>query len=464
MQTLDLAGIGIGPFNLSLAALLAPLSGVRARFFERRAAFDWHPGMMLPGTRMQTSYLKDLVTPVDPTSPYGFLSYLVQQGRFYRFINADFPRVRRAEFADYLRWVAEQVPNLSFGEGVRAVDCDDRGFVLSLENGRAVRAGHLAVATGMAPHVPSWAERHLGAECLHSHGYMGSTLSVENRRVAIIGGGQSGAEIFLELMAGARGRALDIVWITRRPNLDPLDETAFINEYFTPDYVRHFHGLPEERKSPLVVSQKLTGDGVSPATLQELSQYLYERDFLARGEGTPYRILPHREVYRMEREADGFHLRMNNGFSLGEEAAAADVIILATGYRYAFPKCLAPLEPLISRDEDGLPRLREDYSTRWNGPSAHRVYMLNAGRHSHGIADAQLSLAAWRSAVIVNSLLGSSVYTTEACPPPLRWADSGSDGRPVSHETRRLHGLAQARRECFPPAAGGAAVSGSDVR
>ena len=67
VQSYGLAGIGIGPFNLSLAALLSPRDELAARFFERRPAFDWQSGMMLPGTRMQTSFLKDLVTPVDPT-------------------------------------------------------------------------------------------------------------------------------------------------------------------------------------------------------------------------------------------------------------------------------------------------------------------------------------------------------------------------------------------------------------
>src|SRR5262245_24810087 len=125
---LGLAGIGVGPFNLSLAALLSPLPDLRWRFFERRPSFEWQGGMMLPGTRMQTSFLKDLVTPVDPTNRYGFLSYLVQKGRFYRFLNAEFSRVRRVEFADYMRWVAEQIPNLEFGAEVRDVAFDGDAF------------------------------------------------------------------------------------------------------------------------------------------------------------------------------------------------------------------------------------------------------------------------------------------------------------------------------------------------
>jgi lysine N6-hydroxylase len=39
----DLAGIGIGPFNLSVAAHLDAVPDVKARFFERRERFEWHP-------------------------------------------------------------------------------------------------------------------------------------------------------------------------------------------------------------------------------------------------------------------------------------------------------------------------------------------------------------------------------------------------------------------------------------
>jgi lysine N6-hydroxylase len=439
---LDLAGIGIGPFNLSLASLLSPFPRCRSRFFEQRESFNWHPGMMLPGTQMQTSYLKDLVTPVDPSNPYSFLSYLVKKGRFYRFINADYPRVRRIEFADYLRWVAEQLPNLSFSSKIDSAFFDKRGFVLQGEGLNSVHSRHLVVATGMRPNIPPWVERYVGENCLHSHGYVGSDFSVAGKRVVIIGGGQSGAEIFLDLMAGHRGKADEIVWISRRPGLEPLDETAFTNEYFTPDYVRHFHRLPEQRKPPIVRSHKLTGDGVSPATLQMLSQYLYDSDFL-NNNTTPYAILPHREVHLMGRDKHAYRLHMRNGFSNDDEFVATDKIILATGYRYQLPACLNPLIDRLDLDEDGMPRLADDYTVPWDGPSQHRIYMQNSGRNSHGVADAQLSLAASRSAVIINSLLEETVYDIDPCPSPIRWSSGSSAGTAREVETIELEKMYQ---------------------
>src|SRR5262245_29721436 len=94
----DVLGIGAGPANLSLAALLAPVDSLSVRLLEQRSAVSWHPGLLLPDAMLQVSFLKDLVTPVLPTSPYSFLSFLVEHKRFYRFISAGYDRPSRAEF------------------------------------------------------------------------------------------------------------------------------------------------------------------------------------------------------------------------------------------------------------------------------------------------------------------------------------------------------------------------------
>jgi lysine N6-hydroxylase len=47
--------------------------------------------------------------------------------------------------------------------------------------------------------------------------------------------------------------------------------------------------------------------------------------------------------------------------------------------------------------------------------------MVNAGRYSHGIAEPQLSLMAWRAARVVNALLGRRVYQAEDGPGLIDW-------------------------------------------
>ncbi len=425
IETLDVAGIGVGPFNLSLAALLQPVQSLRWRFFERRPSFEWQAGMMLPGTRMQTSFLKDLVTPVDPTNPYSFLAYLVEKGRFYRFVNAEFSRVRRVEFADYMRWAAEKMPNITFGANVHQVSFDGRHFKLECERRAPVLARDLVIATGVAPYIPSWAQRHMSGVCLHSGEYLRCDLSLAGRRVLVIGGGQSGVEVFVNVASGAHGQPSQVTLVSRRPNLEPLDETAFVNEYFTPDYVHQFHRLPEARRGAIVESQKLAGDGVSPETLRELSQLLYESDFLS-AERKQYRILTHREVRGMSRSGGSFRVEMHNGFDHATEAVTADVVILATGYQHKLPPCVEPISSMLARDSKGHLKLQRDYVADWAGPDENRVYVQNGGRYSHGIADPQLSLAAWRAAVIVNSLGGREYYRTGAALSPMQWQSTST--------------------------------------
>lgn len=419
-KRLDVAGIGAGPFNLSLAALLAPKTQLSGCFFERRPRFDWHAGMMLPGTYMQTSYLKDMVTPVDPTNPYSFLAYLTQKGRFYRFINAEYSNVRRVEYADYMRWVAEQVPNIAFSSEVQEVSFDGHDFVLGFADRAPQRARHIVMATGLQPHLPEWARGLTGDHCQHSHDYMRAHHSLSGKRVTVIGGGQSGAEIFLDILSGRRGCVAELNWITRRANLEPLDETPFTNEYFTPDYVRAFFTLPDATKRQRVVEQKLAGDGISPVTLRDISQALYENDFL-NPEPLTARILPYREVVGLHRQAGHFQLNIHNGFDAARELQAADEVILATGYQQNLPKCLAPLIPRLAHDVGGGLVLNEDYSVPWDGPAGNRIYVQNGGRYSHGIADPQLSLAAWRASVIINSLAEQPLYATTPVPPPVHW-------------------------------------------
>ena len=242
-EPLDIAGIGIGPFNLSLAALLEPVPGLCAQFFERKRTFSWHQGQLLPATRLQTSFLKDLVTPVDPTSRHSFLAYLVEKGRFYEFVHAGQAAVSRAEFADYLAWVAGRLGSLRFAASVDAIDVEDGAFRLRGSFGQ-VLARNLALATGREPALPAWAGALVGQRFFHVSRLLHERPDVAGLRVAIVGGGQSGAEAFLGLARDLFGRARSLTWISRRMGFSPLDETHLTNEWFTPGYVQAFHALP----------------------------------------------------------------------------------------------------------------------------------------------------------------------------------------------------------------------------
>lgn len=423
----DLAGIGIGPFNLSLAALLEPVAELRAVFFERRRRFAWHPDQLLPGARLQTSFLKDLVTPVDPTSRHSFLNYIVTKRRFYEFMNADQDAVLRAEFADYLAWVAGRLEKLVFGGRIDEVGLDgDR--LRATGPGVSVSAAAVVVGTGKQPHVPSWAAAAVPGSCVHSSEALRRMPDLEGRRVAVVGGGQSGAELFLAIARSTFGRAREVAWISRRPTFAALDETHFVNEWFTPAFVRRFHILPETARRALRLGQKLAGDGISVATIREIYQHLYEWRHVT-GDGESLTLLPAREVVACRRHGLANILRMASRLDGGEEQVETDIIVLATSFSWSLPACLGGLAARFERDNEGLPRLGLDYRIVWDGPPNARIYLQNGAEHTHGIADPQLSLMAWRAASIVNDVAGRRVYDLTEPDPIVRWSAISPEGR-----------------------------------
>ncbi|ORT50872.1 SidA/IucD/PvdA family monooxygenase, partial [Frankia sp. KB5] len=54
-------GIGAGPANLSLAALLHGDPGMPNLVIDRKAEFTWHDDQLIPGATLQVSLFKDLV-------------------------------------------------------------------------------------------------------------------------------------------------------------------------------------------------------------------------------------------------------------------------------------------------------------------------------------------------------------------------------------------------------------------
>ncbi|GAB4569607.1 MAG: SidA/IucD/PvdA family monooxygenase [Haliangiales bacterium] len=446
----DFIGVGVGPANMSLAALSAPLSGCRARFYDSRARFAWHPGLLFPESFIQTSYLKDLVTPVDPTSRYSFLAFLVAKRRFYSFLTAAFPQVSRAEFGQYMAWVADALPNLAFDCPVLAVEHRGDAWQVTTPGG-AARAGDIVLGTGLRPHVPGFARRFVGPTLHHAIEFGHHKPAIANRRVAVIGGGQSGAELVNHLLLDRDALPSKLLWAGRREGFPPLDDSPFANELFTPSYSDRFQSLGAAEQRRLLTLQTLTSDGVSMSLLEDLYRRLYQLQFIEHKQ--PAQLLPGFELVGVERGASGqgwdLELCSQRGARIVERV---DVVILATGHRYQIPACLDPIKHRIDRDGDAL-RVRDDFSVVWDGPAHSRIFLQNGARHQRGVADPNLSLLAWRSAMILNALAGRCVYDCAAAESIIDWAGLplaappalAHDRHPASRPLRPTHDAPEIR-------------------
>ncbi|MFJ3202320.1 lysine N(6)-hydroxylase/L-ornithine N(5)-oxygenase family protein [Streptomyces sp. NPDC086989] len=423
-RTYDLVGIGLGPSNLSLAALTSREPGFCAVFLDRKDAFDWHPGLMVPDAEMQVHFLKDLVTPVDPTNPHSFLAFQVEQKRLYRLLVTGRSKVPRREFEQYCRWVSQRLDNLRFGVTTETVEWDGSAFLVHTTDG-VLRARNVATGTGLTAKLPQCAVGHDPETVFHAEQLMRRPRDFAGKRVAVIGGGQSGAEVVSHLLTSETQRPARIVWGTRRTNLLPLDDSPFVDELFLPDYSRHFHSLPEAEREDVVRRLRMASDGISLSTLQALYRRLYDLELLEGG-GRPCRILLDQHLTALTRTPEGLATTWQATRGGDPVHESVDIVICATGYEHGMSEPLLGLKDRLNL-HDGLPVVRSDFSLDWDGPADHRVYVQNAARREFGVADPNLSLLAWRSAVIANSLLGHERYDTGSVSTALDWEPLGSD-------------------------------------
>jgi lysine N6-hydroxylase len=408
----DAVGVGLGPFNLSAAALLEPVKKLNTCFFEREKEFQWHPGLLFPDATIQVSFLKDLVTLADPQSRYSFLSFLFANRRLYRFINANFARVSRVEFNQYFRWVANRLPNLRFGQEVHSISFEDDSFIVCTPRGQ-VRARNIILGTGLQPAIPECAASFMNVNTqstlLHASKYFHREPRTSGMRVAVVGGGQTGAEIVQHLLSTPDKAPKTLFWVSKRSNFLPLDESPFTNELFTPNYSDYFYGLSAQDRLALLAEQKFASDGISNSLLERIYQLLYQAEFL-NGSGRCCSLYPRSELMDITPSIqDGWILSLRDGFNRTVTTIEADVVILATGTVYKPLPALNPIVNRLARGEHGF-AVREDYSIQWDGPPSLKIYIQNGARHCRGIADPNLSLIAWRSAKIINSLAAEYIY------------------------------------------------------
>ncbi|MFD8467309.1 lysine N(6)-hydroxylase/L-ornithine N(5)-oxygenase family protein [Streptomyces cyaneofuscatus] len=428
----DLVGIGIGPFNLSLAALAHNIPTapddprpLAATFYEQRPAFHWHPGLLLDGASLQVPFLADLVTLADPSSPWSFLNYLRTRDRLFPFYFAERFHIQRAEYDAYCRWVTEQLPGLHFGHQVDAVRWNAERALFEVDftqldpDGEAEALGrayarHIALGIGTEPFVPEPLRPLAEAPSvpvLHSADYLRhreQLLAADH--ITVIGSGQSGAEVFLDLLRARPEGAEKLHWLARTQAFAPMEYSKLGLEHFTPDYSRYFHALPETARDELVPRQWQLHKGIDADTIAAIHDELYRRTL--HGGWPDATLTPGVHVRTAGRLANTrVELHLEHTQQGTRSRLTTDAVILATGYRERpLDALLGGLDPYLRRDTSNRPRIDDQYRLILDRAVTGHVYVQNAERHTHGVGAPDLGLAAWRSATILNNLTGTTPY------------------------------------------------------
>ena len=427
----DFAGIGVGPFNLGLAALSEPVDGLDGVFLERRESFDWHPGMMLEPAHLQVPFMADLVTLADPTSQYSFLNFLKQTGRLYRFYIRENFYPLRAEYNQYCQWVAGQLESVRFGTDVREITYDDGVYTLSVDGPdgpEVLRARRLVLGTGTSPYVPESCAGVVdaGGLVLHNADYLLRKSELQSKAsITIVGSGQSAAEIYYELLQEIDVYGYQLNWVTRSGRFFPLEYTKLTLEMTSPEYVDYFHELPEAQRDGLIKSQKNLYKGINSELIDAIYDLLYTKSLSGL---VDTRLLTHSALTTASWNASAAshtlqlrHEEQGQDYTLETEA-----VVLATGYSYREPGFLTGIQDRIARDSRGRFAVNRNYST---GVEPSEIFVQNAELHTHGFVTPDLGMAAYRNSCILREMTGTEVYPVERS---IAFQQFGAPGQDVS--------------------------------
>ncbi|PRB37665.1 alcaligin biosynthesis protein [Arthrobacter sp. MYb23] len=411
----DVAGIGVGPFNLGLAALSEPVENLDCVFLDRCESFDWHPGMMLEPAHLQVPFMADLVTLADPTSPFSFLNFLKQTGRLYRFYIRENFYPLRAEYNQYCQWVAGQLESVRFSTDVLDVSYDDGVYRLSVQGpdgAEVLRARKLVLGTGTSPYVPDSCAGivEAGGLVLHNAEYLSRKSELQSKRsITIVGSGQSAAELYYELLQEIDVYGYQLNWVTRSGRFFPLEYTKLTLEMTSPEYVDYFHSLPGEQRDSLIKSQKNLYKGINSDLIDDIYDLLYTKSLSGM---VDTQLHTHSSLTAAEWDAaTGTHtLQLHHeehgrGYTLESEA-----VVLATGYTYKEPAFLAGIQDRIRRDAKGRFDVGRNYGT---GVEPGEIFVQNAELHTHGFVTPDLGMAAYRNSCILREITGREVYPIE---------------------------------------------------
>ncbi|KAH9884369.1 L-lysine 6-monooxygenase (NADPH-requiring)-domain-containing protein [Xylariomycetidae sp. FL2044] len=472
----DLICVGFGPASLAIAVAMhdtmekggtsSKLSAGRkpkVLFLEKQSRFSWHAGMLLPGAKMQISFIKDMASLRDPTSKFTFLNYLHQNGRLVEFTNLNTFLPARVEYEDYLRWCAGHFDDVVQydNEVVSASPIHPKGgagqvssFAVSSKNVKTgsittYQAKNVVLAIGGQPSIPRCLPSS-HPRVIHSSQYSHLVPQILSDtgapyRVAVIGAGQSAAEIFNNIQTLYPNSRTSLVM--RSEFLKPSDDSPFVNSIFNPSYVDSLYPRSVELRQAVLADARSTNYGV---VRLELIEHLYEKMYTQRRDigcdesKWPHRIFGGTEVLNLDTESEPMQLRVrpvhssgggehenpHNGLQGGigdGETLEVDLVVAATGYkRQSHLTILEEMSDLLPEKEDsksngaspkvaeasinGRPvRVSRDYSVQFAHDKVAQgsgVWLQGCCEGTHGLSDTLLSILAVRSGEIVDSIFG----------------------------------------------------------
>jgi L-ornithine N5-monooxygenase len=283
---LRFVGIGFGPMHLSLACYFgdSQVPPHEVRFLEQKPAFSWHSGLQFAGSLMQTPFLKDLVSMRNPRSEFTFVNYLKEHERLESFIDNRILYPTRSEYEHYLKWAARKTSAfVAYETPVELVEpvLDEAGqmtaFRVVTRTGEAFRCNLLSIGAGLAVAKRSAQDRVVQVAEYEYRIQRLLSSAAPSPRVLVIGAGQSGGEVVLDLLRRHAGIRVEIA--SRGFVFRTVEANSFVNGLFCERAQREFTSLPLETRKRWLNDLRLSNYGaVDEQVLSAISRLTYDEE------------------------------------------------------------------------------------------------------------------------------------------------------------------------------------------
>lgn len=412
----DFIAIGVGPFNLGLACLTAPIENLNGIFLDKKEQFNWHPGMLLQDTTLQVPFMADLVTLADPTNPFSFLNYIKEQGRMYSFYIRENFLLLRNEYNHYCQWAIKKLSNIHFNTEVTHINYDQKeelyivtSVCTKTKEVKIYKAKKLVFGTGTPPYIPESCKK-LKDKAVHSSQYLNHKEKLQKQeKITVVGSGQSAAEIFYDLLQEVDTLGYELNWITRSPRFFPLEYSKLTLEMTSPEYVDYFYDLPESSRDNLIKNQKHLYKGINQDLIAAIHDTLYTKRITAKNE-LKVSLRTNSELINTGVNETTISLELHQLEQDKYFKHTTNALVLATGYSYQLPKFVEGISDRIQWGDKERFNVARNYSIDKNKDE---IFVQNAELHTHGFVTPDLGMAAYRNSYIIKEITGVEHYPIE---------------------------------------------------
>jgi L-ornithine N5-monooxygenase len=266
-----------------------------------------------------------------------------------------------------------------------------------------VEARNVVISTGLVPSMPGGTER--DERVWHSSEFLAKFHRMnpaELRRVAVVGAGQSAAEI-TRFLYDELPQA-QVYAIIPSYGYSVADDTPFANRIFDPAAVDDYYfGTEQTREAFWRYHRNTNYSVVDDEVIRDLYRRSYDED--VRG----VRRLQFLNLTRvMGVKRDGAETRVS--LQVGPDAEVReldfDALVCATGYNAMEPTdLLGDIDRHCLRDEAGRYRVERDYRIATATTMQCGIYLQGGTEHTHGLTSSLLSNIAIRSGEIAESIV-----------------------------------------------------------